>query len=145
MTQRLLLIDDMAMIRQTIRDILSPPASALVQLTMLIERGSIPVPKYRIDEADQGDTGVGMVKTAVIQNDPYSLVIVDMQMPPGIDGAETIRRIREVDTDIPVIICTGHTDSDINQILDRNGAPPPVIYKPFDADHLRSIVQEKAR
>lgn len=142
MAKRILLIDDVALIRQTLREILIPPVSAMAQLTRLIEHGSIPEPEYQIDEADQGELGVEMVKASVATGNRYDMAIVDMKMPPGIDGAETIKRIREIDADLRILICTGHADTDIEHTRDQNGHIPPVIYKPFSAEDLLALMQQ---
>ena len=40
------------------------------------------------------------------------MAFVDMRMPPGWDGLETIERLWEVDSQIQVVICSAHTDYD---------------------------------
>ena len=43
-----------------------------------------------MDSAFQGREGLEMVKQAAAKGDPYALAFVDVRMPPGWDGVETI-------------------------------------------------------
>ncbi len=42
----------------------------------------------------------------------YDVVILDVMMP-GMNGIETLRRIKAIDSSLPVIILTGHADSKV--------------------------------
>ena len=47
------------------------------------------------DHAFQGNDALKMVEEAETSENPYALIFVDVRMPPGWDGIETIRRIWE--------------------------------------------------
>ena len=49
-----------------------------------------PLPKYQIDSAFQGEQGLELVKNALASNTPYAVAFVDVRMPPGWDGIETV-------------------------------------------------------
>ena len=38
------------------------------------------------------------------------MAFVDVRMPPGWDGVETITRIWEVDPDLQIVVCTAYAD-----------------------------------
>ena len=72
----------------------------------------------------------------------YDLLLVDIRMPM-MTGMEFFRRLGEQDPDLQsrVIFITGDVAStSTQQFLD--GASRPVLAKPFDLDHLRSVVSE---
>ena len=48
---------------------------------------------YQIDSASQGQEGLRMVEQAAGEGRPYALAFVDVRMPPGWDGIETVARI----------------------------------------------------
>ena len=55
---------------------------------------------------------VAAATTAIATGTPYSVVFLDMRMPPGEDGGWAAARIRELDPDIEIVICTAYSDVD---------------------------------
>ncbi len=82
---------------------------------------------YAIDDAFQGEEAIAMVDNAVSQGDPYALIFMDVRMPPGIDGIQTVQRIWEKNPNVEVAICTAHSDYSWDDILRTFGS----------TDHLR--------
>ena len=48
---------------------------------------------FELDSAYQGQEGFEMVKRALAEHRPFALAFVDVRMPPGWDGIETIARM----------------------------------------------------
>jgi len=97
---RILIVDDNETIHADFRKILSPAASdaGLRQAESLLfghapEAAPIAAPVYEIDSASQGQEGFRMVERAADEGRPYALAFVDVRMPPGWDGIETIGHI----------------------------------------------------
>jgi signal transduction histidine kinase len=90
--------------------------------------------QYIVDHADQGQKALEMVKASLKEDHPYQVAFVDMRMPPGWDGVETIQHIWAVDTDIQVVICTAFSDYSRDQILQALGHTDRllILHKPFD-------------
>jgi two-component system C4-dicarboxylate transport response regulator DctD len=65
------------------------------------------------------------------------IVISDIRMP-GMDGMTLMTRIHDLDTDIPVILITGHGDVQLAVRAMREGAYD-FIEKPFATSHLSDI------
>ena len=97
--------------------------------------------KYRIDDAFQGEEAVRMVQSAVASGDPYSLIFMDVRMPPGIDGIEAIEQIWEIDPDVEVVICTAYSDYSWDKIVLKLGQNDNLLFirKPFDNVALKQI------
>ena len=57
-----------------------------------------------VETRDQGETAVEAVRIAVADTKPFSIVFLDIRMPPGIDGIEAAKRIRELDPNINIVI-----------------------------------------
>lgn len=68
-----------------------------------------------------------------------SAIITDVRMP-GMDGLELVQRIRAIDSEIPVIVMTGHADVPMVVTAMRDGVFD-FIAKPFAADHLIASVR----
>ena len=63
---------------------------------------------FELDSAYQGQEALEMVKQALAENRPYAMAFVDVRMPPGWDGIETIARIWEVDPELQIVVCTAY-------------------------------------
>ena len=65
---------------------------------------------------------------------PYAMAFVDMRMPPGWDGLETIERLWAVDPDVQVVICSAHSDYDWTEVIARldHADKLLVVKKPFE-------------
>lgn len=97
--------------------------------------------EYRIEDAYQGEEAVRMVKAAKEASDPYSLIFMDVRMPPGIDGIEAIERIWKIDPDVCVVICTAYSDYSWDQIVINLGQNDNLLFirKPFDNVSLKQV------
>jgi two-component system cell cycle response regulator DivK len=71
-------------------------------LNLKLVRDVLQVAGYEVIEARTGEEGLRMA-----QEDPPDLVLMDLQLP-GIDGTETLRRLREgtLGPDVPVVAVT---------------------------------------
>jgi diguanylate cyclase (GGDEF)-like protein/PAS domain S-box-containing protein len=98
-------------------------------------------PSYVIDSAYQGQEALLMVKQAHADKKPYSLLFVDMRMPPGWDGITTIQKIWEVDPEIQVVICSAHSDYSWEEIFTQLKETDNllVLKKPFDVTEIRQL------
>lgn len=154
--RRILLIDDNPAIHQDLRKIFGShiaPASTL----SVIERAlfgdtnekTVRVP-FQIDSAHHGQEGVELVRRALDERRPYSMAFVDVRMPPGWDGIETIQRLWKVDPDVQIVICTAYSDYSWEEILAKLECADRflVIKKPFEnieALQLAEALTEKWR
>jgi PAS domain-containing protein len=89
---------------------------------------------FEIDSAFQGQEGLECVLRAQAEGRPYALAFVDVRMPPGWDGVETIGHLWQADPDLQIVICTAHSDynwSDISNLLGVSHSLV-VLKKPFD-------------
>jgi len=89
---------------------------------------------FEVDSASQGHEGLAKLQDALRQGKPYAVAFVDMRMPPGWDGVETIQKLWEVDPDLQVVICSAYSDYTSEQIAAklRLAEPMPMLKKPFD-------------
>ncbi|PYK71944.1 MAG: hybrid sensor histidine kinase/response regulator, partial [Verrucomicrobia bacterium] len=97
---------------------------------------------FTMQSAYQGVEGVELLRRALEKGEPYAVAFVDMRIPPGIDGIETITRLWELDADLQVVICTGHSDCRWNE-LTRLGNPDRllILKKPFDLVEVRQMAE----
>src|ERR1039457_3156694 len=90
---------------------------------------------FQVDSAFQGQEGVARVKQALDEGRPYAMAFVDMRMPPGWDGLETIEHLWAIDPDVQIVICSAHSDYNWTDVVARlnNSDKLLVVKKPFEA------------
>lgn len=96
--------------------------------------------------ATQGEMGVEIVSQKRNAN-PISVAFIDMRMPPGINGFETIKRIRAIDKDIELVMVTAYSDIEFDQIVNEVGGEEKLLFlkKPFDHQEVKQIVRNLTR
>jgi PAS domain S-box-containing protein len=138
---RILVIDDNPAIHQDFRKILSPIDSELEGELDADEAslfGNAPSAgrelNFQIDSAFQGQEGLEKVRAAVLAGTPYAVAFVDVRMPPGWDGIETISHIWREFPDLQIVICTAYSDYSWEDIAKAVGNTDHVLVlkKPFD-------------
>ena len=141
--KRVLIIDDVSGVRKALRTFLCPPVSPQVLMQQLISKGTLDVsPRYLVDEADQGVRGVEMVREAQGFGYAFDVIFVDMLMPPGIDGIETVRRIRALDDQVHIIVCTALNAANSAELREANGGTEPLLVRkpPSPESRLAELV-----
>ena len=135
---RILVIDDNPSIHDDYRKILAGHAAGKVSAAEAALFGEQPSaverPTFDVDSAMQGRDGVERARAALTEGRPYSVAFVDMRMPPGWDGVETIEHLWAVDPEIQVVVCSAYTDYDWLELLTRLGHSDKliVVKKPFE-------------
>jgi signal transduction histidine kinase/ActR/RegA family two-component response regulator len=137
---RILIIDDNLLIHSDFRKILCPePGSdAALNRTKTLMFGESPAVSpqfvFLMDSAYQGQEGLELVKRAAAAGTPYALAFVDVRMPPGWDGVETIRHLWECCPDLQIVVCTAYSDYSWEEMIRQLGHSPNlvVLKKPFD-------------
>lgn len=144
---RILIIDDNRAIHDDFLKILRPADSGSADLdsaAALLFDDPVPgpaMPQFEIDSAYQGQEGLEMVRHALREGRPYATAFVDIRMPPGWDGVETIQRIWQEAPDLQVVICTAFSDYSWSDIVRLLGMTDQllVLKKPFDSIEVRQF------
>ena len=143
LSRRLLVVDDNPAIHADIRKILASSENQSVLDSLAAELFDTPAaatgrPAFAVDSTHQGQEALRLVERADAEDNPYCVAVVDMRMPPGWDGLETIERLWRVDPRLQVIICTAFSDHAWQDIAERLDVADRllVLKKPFDAVEL---------
>lgn len=91
-------------------------------------------PKYKLDEAPDGEKAISLIKTQ-----HYDLVLCDIKMPKK-DGIEVLEFVTSYDSSIPIIMISGHGDLKTAVKAMRMGAYD-YIEKPPDLNNLLNSVR----
>jgi excisionase family DNA binding protein len=89
---------------------------------------------YKVLTASSGEEALN-----IIRKDRPDLVLLDIKMP-GIDGIETLRKIKEIDRSIVVVMLSAFSTLETNITAARLGAYTSIA-KPFDLEEMKSIIK----
>ena len=101
---------------------------------------------FDVRAAENGAAGVELFEQMA---DTISLVLIDLAMPV-MGGEEALSRIKQIRPDVPVVMCSGHTE--VGRLNENDVAG--IVKKPFTAKQLveqlksaleRHAVQQRAR
>lgn len=149
--RRLLLVDDTPAIHEDYRKILagdqaSPELDDLMNSVFGDSAESLEE-TFQLTSAMQGQEALKIVEQSIADQLPFAAAFVDMRMPPGWDGLQTIERIWEVDPNIQVVICTAYADYSWDEIIQRVGCDGKllILKKPFDSIEVRQLATTLCR
>ncbi|MEI7732443.1 MAG: PAS domain S-box protein [Verrucomicrobiota bacterium] len=144
---RILIIDDNPSIHEDIRKILGhhrDTNKALDNTKALLFGDDLIEPeqtRFEIDSAYQGKEGLDKVQQATEAGRPYAMAFVDVRMPPGWDGIETISHIWKTHPDLQVVICSAYSDYSWTEMIRQIGKSDSLVIlkKPFENIELLQL------
>ena len=142
---RVLIVDDQEEIHQDFNEMLEAGRARAstdeLAAAFVTEEDRSFLPDFEILHAGSGEEACKIVETAQESDRPIAAAYVDIRMPPGIDGIETIRRVRKIDRDIEIVIMTAYTDKSLPEIIHDMELLHKVLYirKPFAREEIQQI------
>ena len=141
---RVLIVDDQQDIHDDFVEMLKPNSGRstdALALAFTAEEDKSFLPDFDLSHAMSGKEACQRVASSKEANQPIAVAYIDIRMPPGIDGIETIRRIRAVDRDIEIVIMTAYTDKSLPEIIHDMELLHKVLYirKPFTHEEIQQI------
>ena len=139
--RRILVVDDLPSIHADFRKVFlrhGEDADLSMNEAILFGSGAVAPAlsfDFELEFASQGQEGFEMAVRASAEMRPYALAFVDMRMPPGWDGMETVRHLWRQDPDLQVVICTAFSDVSWEDVVKGLAARDKlaILRKPFDA------------
>ncbi|MEO5961229.1 MAG: ATP-binding protein [Opitutaceae bacterium] len=150
---RVLVIDDMPAIHADMRKILELDSTGEEFAAQERNIFGAPPPQrfdgigFEIDSAFQGCVGVDKARDALQAGRPYAVAFVDMRMPPGDDGVQTIQALWRVDPEIQVVICSAYSDYSWEEIVAATGETDQLVIlrKPFENIEVLQLAHALAK
>jgi DNA-binding response OmpR family regulator len=94
---------------------------------------------YHVDEAFSGEHALQLLECA-----PYDVAVLDILMPGGMDGIETMHRMRETCPDLAIVFLTGHASVETAAEAVRSHATDYLL-KPVSNRELAAAVATALR
>jgi len=150
LTNRVLVVDDDAqLIGEYVRclgedfepDIATTTLGDLEKVLFGEETDEKGAARFEVHSRNQGDAAVEAVKAAIDAGDPYSIVFIDIRLPPGQDGITSAKQIRELDPNVNIVIVTGSLSIDPDN-LGKEIPPADKVFffkKPFLGAECRQL------
>ncbi len=155
---RILIVDDAVSIQQDFEKILSPRNEFLDKSKESFESfladgedtvneekkdyDDVSDTDYELSFASQGEEAFSLVKKSLSNNLPFSLMFIDVRMPPGWDGIKTLEEIFKIDNNIQAVICSAYSDYssfDIKYNFKNSIDRILFLRKPFDSQEILQL------
>jgi len=94
---------------------------------------------YQVQLAQNGFQAIAIFQKAKSMGEPFDLVILDLTVPGGMGGKETIEKLQEIDPNIKAIVSSGYSSDPIMANY-KNYGFSAVISKPYRVRQLSDVV-----
>lgn len=139
--RRILVADDIAAIHENFRSILAPEAVRRLGG----ESAAVPanMDAFEIESAMQGREAFEKVARAVKDGRPFAMAFVDVRMPPGWDGIETIVHLWKADPALHIALCTAYSDYAGEKLIAELGVNDRLVIlkKPFECIEVLQLAR----
>jgi two-component system, cell cycle sensor histidine kinase and response regulator CckA len=98
---------------------------------------------YAVATASEGEEALRLYRDEIAAGGSFLAVLLDWHVEKGMDGLETLRRLRQLDPAIKAILSSGYPDQD--QQASRLAAGfAAVINKPYELKTLQAVFNRLA-
>jgi CheY-like chemotaxis protein len=101
---------------------------------------------YEVSVANDGDQAIELYRQAQKRGNPFDTVILDLTVPGGMGGKETIQKLKILDPNVKAIVSSGYSNDPIMSNFKRYGFQG-VVKKPYRiqdmSDALRTALKVK--
>ena len=142
---RVLIVDDQHEIHDDFKEMLNPSFAQTstddLATAFVREEEEAWLPEFELLHASSGEEAYEIIRAGKESNRPIAIAYIDIRMPPGIDGIETIRRVRKIDRDVEIVIMTAYTDKALPEIVHDMELLHKLLYirKPFAHEEIQQI------
>jgi PAS domain S-box-containing protein len=90
---------------------------------------------YTVEVANDGHEAIRKYAAARESRNPFDIVILDLTVPGGMGGSETVQRLREIDPHVKAIVSSGYSQDTVMSDFEQHGFAG-VVPKPFKIAEL---------
>ena len=96
---------------------------------------------YQVSVTADGQSAIKVFKRAKSQKMPFDLIIMDLTIPGGLGGKETMQRLQEFDPDVKGIVSSGYSNDPIMANYNKYGFVAR-LSKPYEIELLSSTISK---
>jgi len=93
------------------------------------------------ETAADGEEAIELYEEARRRGEPFGAVIMDLTVPHGMGGEETIRKLRALDPEVRAIVSSGYSNDPVMANF-RDFGFAGVVPKPYSSDDLAAVLEE---
>lgn len=95
---------------------------------------------HEVETAKDGEEAIALYLKARETENPFSAVIVDLNVPRGMGGMETVEKLRQIDRNVKAVVSSGYPNDPVMTNFREYGFRA-VIPKPFRVSDLSVALQ----
>ena len=95
---------------------------------------------YEVRFAGDGVEVLELYKEALAEGDSFDAVILDLTVPGGMGGKETIENLIKIDPDVKAIVTSGYANDPVMADFGKYGFKG-LVRKPYSAEELSQVLQ----
>lgn len=118
---KILVMDDQKMVRET-------------ATSMLQKLG------YEVDSAVNGSEAIKKYRTGMDNMEPYNAVILDLTIPGGMGGIDTVQELLKIDPDVTAIVSSGYSTAPVMADYTSYGFSG-VMIKPYSISQISDLMK----
>ncbi len=96
---------------------------------------------YHVITAENGNMALELYKEYLKNNNKIDLIIMDLTIPGGIGGIETLKEILKIDSKVNAIVASGYSNDPVMSQYNKYGFKA-AIDKPFQLSKLKALIDE---
>jgi CheY-like chemotaxis protein len=96
---------------------------------------------YDVISAKDGLTAIDLYKKEKAAGAPFDIVILDLSVPNGLGGKETIEQLRNFDPAVKAVVSSGYTNDPVVQDFSRYGFSERLT-KPYNINELKNLLEK---
>lgn len=96
---------------------------------------------YKVLTAEDGIHAIEMYTKAYEEKTPFDIVILDLTVPGGLGGKETLEKLKEIAPSIKAIVTSGYANDPIMSNYKQYGFSG-VLSKPYRIEHVSKVLQD---
>jgi CheY-like chemotaxis protein len=99
---------------------------------------------YEAHLTADGEEAIQSYVKALDAGEPFDAVIIDLNIPGGLGGSETMRRLYDIDPGVKAIVSSGYRNNPAMENYREHGFLA-VLHKPYSISELRDVLHKVMR
>jgi len=96
---------------------------------------------YEVEGATDGAEAINAFKDAIDKGKPFDVVILDLTIPGGMGGEDTLKKLRGIDPKMKAIVSSGYSEDPVMSEYKKHGFNA-IVNKPYQYEELCKVVSK---